>query len=96
MNISCETMWLIVTTITVITIGLYHAIPVLKDGIKLGLRALITWRSASKNKLIEEHGQTKVIFCTFLIFVAGVHVSHLIALWVGTIAWTLKIWTPYE
>ncbi|MHA2280037.1 MAG: hypothetical protein ACXAC5_04065 [Promethearchaeota archaeon] len=86
-------MWLLTIVITVATVILYHF---LKNNIRLGVKALMTWGTDSIAKLHDENGRVKTIFWTFAMFFVGTHVLHLVVLWVGTITWTLGIWNPHS
>ena len=95
MNIESLTlghMWVLVVVITIAT-GILYVF--LKDNIKLGIRALITWSPDRIEELHNKNGRVKTIFWTFAMFFVGTHVLHLLALWIGTIVWTLGIWSPH-
>lgn len=92
-NFTHKQMWLLTITMTVATVILYHF---LKNNIKLGFKALRTWNREDVIKLHEENGTGKTIFWTFAMYFIGVHVLHLIILWIGTIAWALGLWDPHS
>jgi hypothetical protein len=90
-NMTFSNVWLLTICITIATIVLYI---LLKDNIKLGVKALMTWRADAVNKLHDENGRVKTIFWTFAMFFVGTHILHLAVLWVGILTWTFGIWSP--
>lgn len=90
-NLTLEHMWVLVVSITIATGILYIF---LKKNIELGFKALLTWNPDKISALHKEHGQIKTVFWTFALVLVVSHILHLIVLWVGTILWTLGIWSP--
>jgi hypothetical protein len=91
-NLTLGHIWVLTSVITIATSILYV---ILKDNIKLGMKALVTWTPDEIEKLHEEHGQTKTIFWTFIMFFVGTHTLQLFAFWIWIIIWTLGIWSPH-
>ena len=86
-------MWLLTIVVTVATVVLLY---LLKNNVKLGIKALMTWDAKGIDKLHDENGRLKTICWTFAMFFVGNHVIHLMVLWVGAIAWTLGLWNPHS